>query len=304
MPSPDASHQERACAAPSSLGSWQTCHGLLSDKIHAYEKSAEERQVKHANQLALVEQSKQALADLQEQVRQEEVRLKKLEEQEQVIAEELNPNRLQVLQTLFTQCNQMATAEDQQHDELHHLLSQQPLRSLNADQMDLVWWRAGLDVKKCSALSTGDITGSMAVDMDVTEWLDLGLSHLHACRVKFTLSMLDQPGPRGLSALQSLTEEDCAVCNSCSWTTWNFLHERGIKLKRNNFSAEWTTPLLIYAHLTKVDIEVNTIADYLRTVQAMKELKRTHVDHLSELSKQEHYDDIPGSKKRSGIHPS
>merc|ERR1712137_1265675 len=89
-------------------------------------------------------------------------------------------SRLQSLQQLQAQCATMAVPETHHQQELHSLLSQKPLASLESDELSLVWWRMSMDDKQQAQLSELELNGQTVQAMSEAEWLSIGISSYQA----------------------------------------------------------------------------------------------------------------------------
>ena len=121
----------------------------------------------------------------------------------------------------------------------------------------------------------------MMLEMDRGAWLDMGLSRVSTCRILFMAPILALP--EGLSILEHLEEENCAVCMSnTTGTTINLLKERKIKIAAKTIVEEgWITPCLIYEPVSREHF--TNKEEYRAAVVGMKKLRRKHKAHLQEL---------------------
>jgi len=270
--------------APLSLGSWHRCSELLESKKQQYVAKIADRRAQHEQQQEDINQTKEAIAHLQQQLHAQETKLTDLQEAEKTLSEELahDDGRIQQIDNLKTECDSLGQVEKQRTEELAALLKEKPLRTLQPDQLALVWWRMDLPQFAQVAGDAG-IDGEMMLEMEGRDWLELGLSGTELCRVQYMVPMLALPD--GLSILEHPEDEDCTVCNAHTpGTTVNLLSERKINIPADRIKENgWITPYLIYESISKDKFGLANNEDYRATVLEMKKLRRAHEEHLAQL---------------------
>merc|ERR1712232_1066509 len=140
-----------------------------------------------------INQSKQRILQLETALNRERDALQRLEEiQEQLTGDASQEEaRVKALHELEDRCVALAEGSEQSTEELTYLLSQQPLATLNEDEMLYVWWRTDLSLVRMSGVTGETLMEKMHQPTFGTEY---GLSPQEVGRLRFMTPILSMPG--------------------------------------------------------------------------------------------------------------
>merc|ERR1712063_161993 len=247
-------------------------------------EQCKERRALHQQQQVDMDSTRTTIASLEEQLADQHHTLTQLEQAHDILTTQLSQDesRLATLDEMILSCQTLSVSEEQHMEALRHLLSKQPLRTLSAEETQLVWWRMDLSHLH-SIAQRDDISGEFMVVFSTSDWVDMGFSMHEACQVQYMAGMMAQPG--GLEALNNVEDEDCVVCTSCTVdSTINLLHERSINIPAEEIrKKEWITPYLIYAVITEEEFNIESIAERRTITMEVRKLRKAHEKHLNSL---------------------